>query len=177
MNFGKMIQELRKKKDITQEDLAAQLGVTAAAVSKWENGYTLPDILMLCAIADLFEVTTDELLGRNPKAKYAVIATDSQVLGTGLKEKAKSYGFITKAICGSFADALGTAKNDPSITHLFASFENPLRGEEKDEMPDSLCCVESHASKTEQALDGFDIYFRNIPAYDSLMKKHPIKET
>lgn len=177
MNVGKMIQELRKKRNITQEDLAAQLGITAAAVSKWENGYTLPDILMLCAIADLFEVTTDELLGRNPKVKYAVIATDSQTLGIGLKEKAKSYGFSVKEICGSLANALQIAKNDPSITHLFASFENPLSEEEKGEMPDSLCCVESHASKTEKALDGFDIYFRNMSAYDSLIQKRPTNES
>ena len=64
MNLGKTIFELRKAKNVTQEELAAELGVTAAAVSKWENDYTLPDIPMLCAIADYFQVTTDELLGR-----------------------------------------------------------------------------------------------------------------
>ena len=64
MNLGKTILELRKAKNVTQEDMAAQLGVTAAAVSKWENDYTLPDIPMLCAIADYFQVTTDELLSR-----------------------------------------------------------------------------------------------------------------
>ena len=76
MNIGKQILELRKQRGIKQEELAAELGVTAAAVSKWENGYTLPDILMLSALADYFKVTTDELLGRNVKNKYAVIATD-----------------------------------------------------------------------------------------------------
>lgn len=176
MNFGKMIQELRKKKNITQEDLAAQLGVTAAAVSKWENGYTLPDILMLCAIADFFEVTTDELLGRSPKAMYAVIATDSRDLGLQLMEKAKYYGFITRKICGCLADALDTTRNDSTITHLFASFEKPLSEEEKGEGPDGLCFVESQAPTREQALDGFDIYFRNMAAYDSLTQKRPIKE-
>ena len=59
MNLGKNICDLRKSKNVTQEELAAELGVTAAAVSKWENGYTLPDILMLCALADFFQVTTD----------------------------------------------------------------------------------------------------------------------
>ena len=38
MNLGKMILELRKQKHVTQEELAAELGVTAAAVSKWETG-------------------------------------------------------------------------------------------------------------------------------------------
>ena len=52
MNIGRNILELRKQKNITQEELAAELGVTATAVSKWENGYTLPDIMMLCALAD-----------------------------------------------------------------------------------------------------------------------------
>ena len=64
MYIGNTILELRKQKHMTQEELAAQLGVTAAAVSKWENNYTLPDILILCALADLFDVTTDTHLGR-----------------------------------------------------------------------------------------------------------------
>ena len=38
MNFGKTILDLRKQKNVTQEELAAELGGTAAAVSKWENG-------------------------------------------------------------------------------------------------------------------------------------------
>ena len=74
MNLGKTILELRKAKNVTQEDMAAELGVTAAAVSKWENDYTLPDILMLCAIADYFQVTTDELLGRKRATKKAMLA-------------------------------------------------------------------------------------------------------
>ena len=52
MNLGKTILEFRRKNNVTQEDLAAELGVTAAAVSKWENGYTLPDVMRLCALAD-----------------------------------------------------------------------------------------------------------------------------
>lgn len=71
MNLGKTILELRKAKNVTQDEMAAELGVTAAAVSKWENGYTMPDILMLCAIADYFQVTTDELLNRAKKIQNA----------------------------------------------------------------------------------------------------------
>ena len=60
MNLGKTILEFRRKNNVTQEDLAAELGVTAAADSTWENGYTLPDVMMLCALADYFHVSTDE---------------------------------------------------------------------------------------------------------------------
>ena len=45
MNLGTQICALRRTRQITQEPLAADLGVTAAAVSIWEHGYTLPDIL------------------------------------------------------------------------------------------------------------------------------------
>ena len=80
MNIGKQIYELRKQKGVKQEELAAELGVTAAAVSKWENGYTLPDIMMVCALADYFGVTTDELLGRNKLTQYAVIVANTASL-------------------------------------------------------------------------------------------------
>lgn len=176
MNLGKMILQLRRKQNITQDELAAELGVTAAAVSKWENGYTLPDILMLCALADYFQVTTDELLGRDPKAKYAVAAVASQELGQQIIGLAKHYGFITKHVCSSYADALAAARADPAITHLFASFDHPLSEEEKGEAPDGLCSIESHATTTQKILDGFELYFRNMPNYDALMQKQTDKE-
>lgn len=175
MNLGKTILELRKKQNVTQEDLAAELGVTAAAVSKWENSYTLPDVLMLCALADYFQVTTDELLGRNPKAKYAVLAVTNLELGQAITELAKKYGFFVKHTCSTYGEAMATATADPAITHLFASFDEPLSEEEKGDTPDGVCSVESHAITMEKVLEGFEIYFRNMPAYDSLMQKHPIK--
>ena len=78
MELGKNICDLRREKGITQEELAAELGVTAAAVSKWEKGNTLPDVLMLCAIADHFGVTTDELLGRRKDLKKLVLVTGGE---------------------------------------------------------------------------------------------------
>lgn len=174
MNLGRNILELRKKKNVTQEELAAELGVTAAAVSKWENGYTLPDILMLCALADYFQVATDELLGRNPKTMYAVIATHSQDLGQEIKSLIKRYGFTTKQICGSYAEAVEVARTDANITHLFASFEYPMKEDEKDGAPDGLYSIESHATSAQKILDGFEIYLRNMPNYDGIMLKKTV---
>lgn len=65
MNVGKKIKELRKQRDITQERLAEYLNISTQAVSKWENGISLPDITLITPIASFFGVTTDELLSYN----------------------------------------------------------------------------------------------------------------
>ena len=173
MNLGKMILELRKKKNATQEEMAAELGVTAAAVSKWENSYTLPDLLMLCALADYFCVTTDELLGRSAKPRYAVIAAASSELGDAIADLLKQHGFITQGIYSSYAEALTAAKADPTVSHLFHSLNMQIPDEEKSES-DDIVCVESRADTTEQILYGFEYYFKNATAIDSLALKHPI---
>ena len=69
---GKIIAELRKKKGLTQKQLAAVLGVTEKAVSRWENEYGLPDVSLLPKIAAAFDVTVDELLtGRRPHSSVS----------------------------------------------------------------------------------------------------------
>lgn len=60
------IAQLRKAKGLTQAALAADLGVSSQAVSKWENGLSCPDIQLLPQIADYFGISTDELLGHHP---------------------------------------------------------------------------------------------------------------
>ena len=62
MEFHKKLQELRKKKGLTQEELADALYVSRAAVSKWESGRGCPSIDSLKAIARYFSLTIDELL-------------------------------------------------------------------------------------------------------------------
>lgn len=62
--LGKRIAENRKCMKLTQDQLADKLGVTAQAVSKWENDQSCPDITMLPKLAEIFDVSTDELLGR-----------------------------------------------------------------------------------------------------------------
>lgn len=62
MTIGDIIKKYRKNKGMTQEEMAARLGVTAPAVNKWERGNTLPDVALLAPIARLLGITTDELL-------------------------------------------------------------------------------------------------------------------
>lgn len=71
--LGQKIAEGRKRRGIRQEDLAEQLGVSAQAVSKWENDLSCPDILLLPRIADILETSTDELLSRRPRPETVLL--------------------------------------------------------------------------------------------------------
>lgn len=62
MSIGKIIRKYRKEKNMTQEEMASRLGVTAPAVNKWENENSLPDIMLLAPIARLLGISLDTLL-------------------------------------------------------------------------------------------------------------------
>ena len=65
IRLGEKIKSLRKQKNISQEVFANYLGVSFQAISKWENGNTMPDVTMIPAIASFFGVSTDELFDFN----------------------------------------------------------------------------------------------------------------
>ena len=59
---GEFIKNLRKKHNLTQKEFADKLGVTYQAVSKWENGKNMPDIVLLKEISTIFDINIEELL-------------------------------------------------------------------------------------------------------------------
>jgi Predicted transcriptional regulators len=67
LSIGKNIQYRRKTMGLTQDQLATALGVSIAAVSKWETGAAYPDITLLSPIARLLDSTVDDLLGFEPQ--------------------------------------------------------------------------------------------------------------
>ncbi len=71
--LGKRIVHNRKRLGLTQDQLAEQLGVTAQAVSKWENDQSCPDISILPRLSDIFGISTDELLGRDAPVHQAEV--------------------------------------------------------------------------------------------------------
>ena len=75
MEFYEKIQELRKQKRLTQEELAEQLYVSRTAISKWESGRGYPSIESLKAIARYFSITVDELLSSD---EILTIAAEDQ---------------------------------------------------------------------------------------------------
>lgn len=71
--FAARIAQYRKEQSMTQEALASALGLTAQAVSKWENGQGYPDVSLLPKLADLFGVSIDALFGREAAEKPLTI--------------------------------------------------------------------------------------------------------
>ena len=67
--FSSQLQRLRKEHNVTQETLAAHLGVSPQAVSKWENGTSDPSTSNLCALAKLYGIPVEELLHETQEEK------------------------------------------------------------------------------------------------------------
>ena len=72
--FGNILLRRRKELGFTQEYIAKALHLSAQAISKWERGETMPDILLLPALADLLQTSTDELLGHHRQYGKTVYA-------------------------------------------------------------------------------------------------------
>lgn len=90
MPIGEVIRKHRKEKNMTQEDMAERLGVTAPAVNKWERGNSYPDIMLLAPIARLLDISLDTLLS------FQAELTEEQINGILLELEQKldteSYG-------------------------------------------------------------------------------------
>ena len=67
IKIGRFLQELRKEKGVTQEQLAEQLGVARRTVSRWETGNNMPDLDILVELSDLYSVDLREILSGERK--------------------------------------------------------------------------------------------------------------
>lgn len=76
LKIGNKIKAKRRERNLTQEELASILGVTKAAVSKWENEESYPDIMLLPQIAQLFHMTMDDLFDFSPNDKPLVVVNE-----------------------------------------------------------------------------------------------------
>lgn len=92
--LGMMIASLRKEKGMTQMELAEKMGITDKAVSKWERDLSCPDVNSLPKLAEIFDVTVDELMQVKTEAREEIT-----------KDKKVSVELICKAV----ALAMGVA--------------------------------------------------------------------
>ncbi|MHC5269580.1 helix-turn-helix domain-containing protein [Enterococcus sp. LJL98] len=87
MEIGRVISEKRKEKKLTQKELAIFLGVSKAAVSKWETGLTYPDITLLPLLAAFFNLTMDELFDYHSQLSTEEIKQIYTMLKTSLEKE------------------------------------------------------------------------------------------
>ena len=117
MSIGSTIKKLRHEREMTQEQLAEYLGITANAVSQWECDRTAPDISQLPMLARVLQVSTDRLLGID-------FSKDEEEIERILDESA-AY-----ATTGEFTKALETTRNGlkqyPQSFHLMARLAENL---------------------------------------------------
>lgn len=82
MTLEEQIKHYRKQAGLSQEKMAEKIGVSRQAITKWENGTGTPDIANLMAIADLFQISVDELLSNENQRKSSLITYMKVVLNT-----------------------------------------------------------------------------------------------
>lgn len=89
------ISDLRRKHNMTQLDLAEKLNYTDKAISKWERGESIPDVLVLKNIADLFEVTVDYLLQEDHPAPAPVVDEEQEKATIQKQQSVRTRGVVT----------------------------------------------------------------------------------
>ncbi len=94
--FGMLVASLRKQKGMTQLDLAAKMGVTDKAVSKWERDLSYPDVGSLPRLAEVFGISVDALMQVEPRAQTE----------EGKEETARLIDLICKAVALAMGVAL-----------------------------------------------------------------------
>lgn len=112
--FGEMITALRKEKGMTQLELADKMGITDKAVSKWERDLSFPDVGAIPRLADIFNVSVNELMqGRVDMQKGTKSGRIYEIIQLALKGVALAMG-ITVAVLS----AMSRNEADPAISML-----------------------------------------------------------
>ena len=97
MELGKQIYELRKKANISQEQLAEKVGVSRQTISKWELGETAPDIKQAQVLSQVFSVSLDELTGNDTKEVIYKKVSNTEKLAGLIIKVIKIWGIIILA--------------------------------------------------------------------------------
>lgn len=136
--FGELIYTQRKKLGLTQEELGRRLKVTNKAVSKWETGETLPDVLLLKPLADELQISVDELLTQQkPEVKKVYI-------------KPKIFPYIILSVVVAILIAVSALL----ATKLYVTNNKPLTIETVDEYFQINVCEQATLDEYELTING-----------------------
>ena len=108
--IGRFLKELRKEKDITQEQLAEKIKVSGRTVSRWETGSNMPDISLLAQLADFYDVSIPEIIdgerkseNMNEEVKETVLKLSDYTETINQKIKGRLFVLTVIAIIGMIA--------------------------------------------------------------------------
>lgn len=137
--IGKNLRNLRRSKDLTQEEVAAHLGISFQAISKWERNDGYPDITMLPALANYFGVSVDELIGMDDITSAAKLDEINQKWTENRAEKKH------KENVELMREALKTYPNHPILlSQLYSSLEkmDGTEAEKRENLRESIAIQE-----------------------------------
>ena len=105
--IGSFLKELRKEKDITQEQLAEKINVSGRTVSRWETGSNMPDISLLAELAEFYDVSIPEIIdgerkseNMNEEVKETVLKLSDYTETINQKIKGRLFAFVIIEVMG-----------------------------------------------------------------------------
>ena len=127
IKIGKFIQEKRKEKNLTQEELATQLGISKNAVSKWERGLCLMDMSLLKPLSNILDVSVNDILsGEIVTEKELKNKTEENIINLNelINLKSKKYGIIGMCVAFIILLSISIIKNIPyqALTSLICTY-------------------------------------------------------
>lgn len=155
INIGSTIARERRRKGVTQEALASHLGVSKAAVSKWELGQSLPDVSLLPRIAAYFSLTLDELFDwRDELSQEESAALYAEVYALGEKDLGAAYERLRELTAKHYSDANLLLMLASLLTVWAAGMATPFApAGEKDGALDSSTLIDEALGLLDRALE------------------------
>lgn len=155
VNIGRTIARERRRAGVTQEGLAAHLGVSKAAVSKWEVGQSLPDVSLLPRIAAYFSLTLDELFDwRDELTEEESAALYAEVYALGEKHLVAAHDLLQELVAEHYSDANLLLMLASLLTAWAAGMATPFApAGERDSALDSATLADEALALLDRALE------------------------
>ena len=118
IKIAEILAQLRTSKGVTQDDVSKALGISNKTISKWENGTSSPDLTMLVALAEYYNVSTDTLLGLSDDVRSIPVAISNTLSGL---ERNELILKISEIIYGIFFTAIGHPASEIGKTNATTS--------------------------------------------------------
>lgn len=137
--FGQLLTTLRKKQGMSQKELANLLSVSTSAVSKWEHGKNLPDMMMFASIAEVFHVSCDalhnpeETLKKLENPDYNMETEEKSVVEANSEKKKRriitAIAIMTTIVCVAMSIIYQLIPHEPNYQEVATRyFDDPIWG-------------------------------------------------